>query len=131
MGNKKYRKREQQTVLAIQIDLDTAGFTYSKWGGEQSCRAGDWLVNNGGDCYTIGKESFAKTYESIAPGQFIKTAPVWACQSGKVGKVQTNEGSTKYDAGDYLVSNNADGTDAYAVSKKKFEEMYELIIEGA
>ena len=127
MAKMRYRKREQQIVLGVQIDLDTAGFTYNKWGGEQSCRAGDWLVNNGGDCYTISKETFAKTYKSISPGQFIKTTPVWASQSTEPGKIKTNEGYTEYVVGDYLVSNNPDGTDTYAVSKKKFEEMYELV----
>jgi hypothetical protein len=28
--------------------------------------------------------------------------------------------------GDYLVSNNPDGTDAYSISAAKFESMYEL-----
>jgi hypothetical protein len=38
--------------------------------------------------------------------------------------VNTKEGATAYRAGDYLVSNNRDGSDGYAVSARKFEEMY-------
>ena len=129
MGQKKYRKREKQLVIAVQLNLDTDGFTYTKWGGEQKCAAGDWLVSNDGDCYTIGKDSFANTYEAFRPGQYIKTAPVWASEADEAGEVKTNEGTTEYRAGDYLVFNAIDGSDSYAVSKHKFEEMYEELSE--
>lgn len=128
MEQNKYQKREKQVVLGVQINLETDGFKYSKWGSEQQCQAGDWLVNNNGECYTIDAESFRKTYEEIAPAQFIKTAPVWASVATESGKVKTNEGYTDYVEGDYLVSNNQDGSDAYAVSKAKFETMYELCV---
>jgi len=124
---KKYRKCERQTVVAIQLNLETDGFSYQKWGSKQQCSAGDWLVDNMGDVYTINNDSFANTYTEIAPGQYIKTAAVWASQADKSGKIKTNEGFTEYAPGDYLVSNNADGTDAYAVAKVKFEKMYELL----
>ena len=126
MKRTKYRKREQQIVTGVQLKLDTDGFRYSKWGGEQQCRAGDWLVNNNGDCYTISEESFSSTYQEISPGRYVKTAAVWASPATDDGKIKTNEGYTEYSAGDYLVANNEDGSDAYAVSKLKFEEMYEL-----
>lgn len=128
MSFKKYQKRAHQMVLAVQINLETAGFEYKKWGNTQSCRAGDWLVNNNGDCYTISESSFAKTYRELAPGQFVKVTPVWASIATDTGKVKTNEGYTEYGVGDYLVSNNEDGSDAYAVSRVKFEEMYEEVI---
>ncbi|MBX2835545.1 MAG: hypothetical protein KTR35_01745 [Gammaproteobacteria bacterium] len=127
MESKKYQKRDKQIVLAVQIDLDIVGFSYVKWGSEQRCQARDWLVNNNGECYTISEDSFRNTYEEIAPAQYVKTAPVWATQATRSGKVKTREGYTEYSKGDYLVSNNCDGTDAYAVSKDKFEYMYELI----
>lgn len=127
MKQKKYQKKEKQIVLALQINLDTEGLKYNKWGGEQQCQSGDWLVNNNGDCYTVNEESFDKTYTEIGPAQFVKTAPVWATQAIENGKVKTLEGFTEYVTGDYLVSNNLDGSDAYAVSKTKFETMYELV----
>jgi len=130
MNQKKFRKRKNQVVLAVQIDLVTDGFTYHKWGSDQSCLAGDWLVNNSGDCYTINKETFAETYKEIAPGQYEKSAAVWASKATTSGKVKTNEGYTDYVAGDYLVSNQSDGSDSYAVSAEKFEEMYEEILES-
>ena len=55
----------------------------------------------------------------------MKTAPVWAEQASAAGSVATQEGRTQNEAGDWLVSNNADGSDAYAISAAKFEKLYE------
>jgi hypothetical protein len=55
-----------------------AGFSYRKWGTTQTCRRGDWLVDNGGDVYTVNRDSFARTYRRIAPGRYLKITPVWA-----------------------------------------------------
>jgi len=40
-------------------------------------------------------------------------------------EVRTKEGSTLYKAGDYLVYNDVDGNDPYAIAKAAFESMYE------
>ena len=87
------------------------------------------MVNNDGDFYTISENSFAETYKEVAPGQYVKTSLVWAYAADSSGIVKTNEGFTEYDQGDYWVSNSPDGSDAYAVSKSKFEEMYEEVFE--
>lgn len=126
---RKYRKKPTSFVTAVQLDLDTEGFVYNKWGSKQVCKRGDWLVDNNDDKYTVSQESFAKTYERISPGVYVKSAPVWAEVADKAGKVKTKEGETAYKAGDYLVSNNEDGTDAYAMSAEKFESMYDLAEE--
>ena len=63
----KYVKRDTEFVLAVQLDLETAGFTYEKWGGTQTCKAGDWIVNNAGDTYTVDRDSFARTYRATSP----------------------------------------------------------------
>ena len=120
-----YVKRATQFVVAVQLDLETTGFTYRKWGGTQTCKRGDWVVNNNGDIYTIDGESFARTYRSSGPGTYVKSEPVWAEVASAAGSVRTREGSTRYDAGDYLVSNDENGSDAYAVTKAEFERMYE------
>ncbi len=125
-ARRKYKKKQTSFVTAVQLDLDTEGFVYNKWGGKQVCKRGDWLVDNNGDKYTVAQKSFAKTYKFVSPGVYIKSAPVWAEVAAKAGKVKTNEGETAYRAGDYLVSNNEDGTDAYAISAEKFESMYDL-----
>ena len=130
MTMKTYRKRADQPVIAIQLDLDTDGFTYNKWGAEQRCKQGDWIVNNADEIYTIDNESFASTYESIGPGLYRKTTLIYAERATEAGSVETREGRSHYVPGDYLVSNNADGSDAYCVSPDKFEKMYEEVSPG-
>jgi hypothetical protein len=122
---RRYLKRATQFVVAVQLDLDTPGFTYEKWGATQMCKRGDWLVTNDGDTYTVDAESFARTYKTTGPGTYVKHTPVWAEVASGAGEVRTREGSTHYEAGDYLVYNEPDGGDAYAVSKQAFERMYE------
>lgn len=127
MGNRRrYRKKSNQYVIAVQLQLDTDGFTYSKWGAEQRCKSGDWLVDNNGDTYTVDREVFERTYCQIKPGYYVKTTPIWAEVATESGRVITKEGKSHYKAGDYLVYNNEDGTDAYCISAEKFQSMYEL-----
>ncbi|HEX6707441.1 MAG TPA: hypothetical protein VF169_21970 [Albitalea sp.] len=121
----RYRRKPNQVVAAVQLTLDTDGFAYRKWGGEQRCKGGDWLVDNDGDVYTVAADSFARTYRRQATGQYLKITPIWAERASAAGEVATAEGRTRYQAGDYLVSNNEDGTDAYAIAAAKFEAMYE------
>jgi predicted acylesterase/phospholipase RssA len=121
----RYVKRANQSVVAVALDLDTDGFRYRKWGDEQTCKAGDWIVNDHGSVHTVDRESFALTYRPTGPGTYLKVAPVWAEKVSRAGSVPTKEGVTHYLAGDYLVSNLEDGSDAYAVTAEKFEAMYE------
>jgi len=122
---RRYRKKAGQFVVAVQLDLDTAGFTYRKWGAEQRCKSGDWLVDNQGDVYTVDDEVFTRTYRRMGPGTYLKTTPVWAEVATEPGRVPTKEGRSHYDAGDYLVYNNENATDAYCIKAAKFEAMYE------
>ncbi len=121
----RYRKRPDQFVVAVRLALDTDGFGYRKWGADQWCKGGDWLVDNGGDIYTVDADVFARTYREAGSGRYVKTTPVWAEIATAAGAVATKEGQSRYEAGDYLVSNNEDGTDAYCMSARKFEAMYE------
>ncbi len=123
---RRYRKKPECFVIAVQLELDTKGFTYHKWGAEQRCKPGDWLLDNDGDIYTVDKDVFAQTYRRIRPGAYVKTTPVWAEVAEAAGSVETKEGRSDYRKGDYLVYNNEDGTDAYCMSAPKFESMYEL-----
>jgi predicted acylesterase/phospholipase RssA len=131
LARRRYRKRANQAVVAVQLALEGAGFTYRKWGGTQTCKAGDWVVDNGGDVYTVDAETFARTYEPVGNGTYLKSAAVWAEMATQGGRIRTQEGTTEYSAGDYIVFNDESGTDAYAVSARKFEEMYEPIREDA
>jgi hypothetical protein len=121
----KYVKRANQAVVAVQLALETEGFTYHKWGALQTCKTGDWIVNNDGDVYTVDRETFERTYRQVGPGTYVKTTPVWAEVAEEAGSVRTKEGETHYRAGDYLVFNEEHGGDAYAVSADKFQAMYE------
>lgn len=125
---RQYVKRQTEFVVAVQLDLETTGFSYQKWGDTQNCKRGDWIVNNNGDTYTVDAESFARTYRLTGPGTYVKSAPVWAEAASAAGSVRTKEGSTRYEAGDYLVSNEESGSDSYAVSKAEFERMYEPLV---
>lgn len=120
-----YRKRPDQAVTAVQLDLDTSGFSYHKWGAEQLCKRGDWLVDNDGDIYTIDAEVFAHTYRRVALGRYVKTTRIWAQRADSAGSIKTKEGETYYQSGDYLVYNNENGTDDYAISADRFEAMYQ------
>jgi hypothetical protein len=126
MGTRRrYRRREGTEVVAVRLDLDTAGFTYRKWDAEQTCKAGDWIVDSGGDVYTVDRETFARTYRATSPGRYRKVAPVWAERAERDGAIRTQEGVTRYRAGDYLVFNDEAGQDGYAMPASSFEAMYE------
>lgn len=122
---RKYKKRSATEVVAVQLDLETEGFTYRKWGEVQTCKRGDWLLNNDGDIYTVDRETFERTYKAVGLGLFAKTAPVWAEVAESAGKIRTKEGATHYKAGDFLVYNDREGEDGYAVEPGEFERMYE------
>ncbi len=120
-----YRRKQKATVTAVQLDLDTDGLTYRKWGATQRAKRGDWLVNNGGDVYTVDADTFARTYRYTRDGLYEKTANVWAREAEEAGKINTKEGSTDYEPGDYLVFNDPEGKDGYAVKPEKFQSLYE------
>ena len=125
MTRRRFRPRADRFVVAVQLQLETDGFGYRKWGHEQRCQAGDWLVDNDGDVYTVAADSFARTYRALRRGHYVKVTPVWAEQAAEAGSVATKEGRSAYAAGDWIVSNNEDGSDAYAIGADKFARLYE------
>jgi hypothetical protein len=125
MKRLKYRRKADQAVTAIRLDLVMDGLTYHKWGGAQRAKRGDWLVDNDGDIYSVDSKSFARTYRRVAPGRYVKKTPVWAEVAAEPGSVSTKEGRTRYKRGDYIVYNERSGGDAYAITAAKFNAMYE------
>lgn len=124
---REYRRRSAQFVIAVQLNLDTEGFTFRKWGDTQRCKSGDWIVNNDGETYTVERDTFARTYREVGPGQYRKVTNVWAEEASAPGSVKTQEGRTHYEAGDYIIFDTEDGPGRYAVSAAKFEQMYEPV----
>jgi len=124
MARRRYVRRANRPVAAVRLDLETDGLVYRKWGSKQRGKPGDWIVDNDGDVYTVDSEVFARTYRQTATGAYVKTTPVWAERATQAGNVKTKEGVTHYQPGDYLVSNDSDGSDAYAMKAEKFEDLY-------
>ena len=120
----KYVRRSDTPVAAVQLNLDTDGFTYRKWDGIQTASAGDWLVDNGGDVYTVERETFERTYRPVGPGVYVKVKPVWARIAREDGVIRTKEGETSYRAGDMIVFNDENERDGYAMTAETFERLY-------
>ena len=129
-SRRRYVRRPDRPVAAVRLSLDTDGLVYRKWGAEQRAKPGDWIVDNDGDVYTVDAEAFARTYRETGTGAYVKTTPIWAEQAQSAGSVTTKEGVTHYQAGDYVVSNNSDGSDGYAMTAAKFEALYTLDTRG-
>src|SRR5262249_59090970 len=122
---RRFVRRPDRPVVAVQMALDTDGLVYRKWGGEQRAKPGDWIVDNDGDVYSVDADVFARTYRRTGPGTYVKSTPVWAEKADRAGTVKTKEGTTSYQPGDDIVSHDADGTDAYAVTAATFESLYQ------
>ena len=122
---RRFVRKPDRPVVAVRLALDTDGLVYRKWGGEQRAKPGDWIVDNDGDVYSVDADVFARTYRRTGPGAYVKVTPVWAERAERAGSVATKEGTSQYEPGDYVVSNNSDGSDAYCVGAAKFEELYE------
>ncbi|AKH21031.1 hypothetical protein [Sedimenticola thiotaurini] len=122
---RRYHRRPDQAITAIQLALESDGLRYHKWGAEQFAAPGDWLVDNNGDIYTVAADVFARTYRQVSPGRFIKATPVWARRATRPGALPTREGESHFAAGDYLVFNQPDATDGYCMTAEQFHALYE------
>lgn len=127
---KTYRKRKGTEVTAIRLNLDLDGFTYHKWGAQQTCKGGDWIVEHNGSVHTVDATTFARTYKQVGPATYVKQGVVWAAPARTDGAIPTLEGQTHYKQGDFLVWNDKDGKDGYAIRKDVFESLYELVPAG-
>jgi len=123
-GRRRYRTRPGHQIVAVQLKLDTPGFTYRKWGAKQRCKRGDWLVDNQGEVYTVDARVFARTYRAAGGGSYQKVTKIWAEVATRSGSVATKEGRSHYRAGDYLVFNDKNGGDAYCMGRRKFKATY-------
>lgn len=127
MTRKRYRRRRNTDIVAVQIKLklEDGELRYSKWGAVQRARSNDWLVDNAGEVYTVADETFRRTYTQVSPGRYIKPGTVWATRAECPGVIDTLEGTTAYRAGDYIVANDINGIDSWAVDVDTFRKLYE------
>ncbi len=125
----RYRKKKNQLVTAVPLDLETSGLRFRKWGSRQHAKAGDWLVQSRVDgkpeVYSVDKVSFARTYRRVSEGRYWKKSPVWAERADEAGTIRTKEGVTRFRRGDYIVYNERSGADGYAVTARIFEALYD------
>jgi hypothetical protein len=126
MTYERYQRRPGTTVHAIQLALDTDGFDYVKWGARQHCKPGDFIVRRGNETYTVDADAFTRSYRLVRGSEYEKTGHVWAERQAQAGSVRTREGSTSFEAGDYVVFNDVERTDGYAIPGSTFEALYEL-----
>ena len=126
-GLEQYRPREAATVLALRLDLELQCFQYEKWGGKQQARRGDWVVDKDGDVYTVTDSNFSRTYRLVRPGLYRKDAPVWACLAPSDGVVPSEEGSTAYQEGDYVVFHLPEDDLGWAMRAEEFLRTYEAV----
>lgn len=122
-----YRQRQGREVTAIRLNLDLEAFTYRKWGSTQNAKPGDWLVDHDGSVHTVDGDCFARTYRPTGPGRYRKQAMVWAAPASRDGVIFTLEGATHYRKGDYLVWNDEERSDGYAIGQDLFPTLYEPV----
>lgn len=130
---RRYVPRPDRPVTAVPLDFEPDGFAfhYRKWGRDQRAKAGDWIVRKKvlerNNVYTVDADVFERTYRAApehGAGAYVKTTPVWAERADRAGTVSTKEGSSDYQAGDFLVWNSRDDGDRYAVPAGEFEDSY-------
>lgn len=124
-------------VVAIQLIGGEDGMifaggqvNYRKWGDLQTFKKNDWLVLNGQEIYTVAADTFDRTYTKVGHGHYRKTAKIWAEQATEAGAIETKEGLSHYEAGDWLAYNEADRKDGYRIKAEDFPKLYRVCEGG-
>ena len=73
----------------------------------------------------VSASSFSHSYEPDGPGLYRKVAPVWAFVADTDGVVPSEEGSTRYEAGDYVVFQSPEHELGWAMGPDEFTRTYE------
>lgn len=92
-------------------------------GSELSAAAGDWLVTDGAEEWTVVPDVFARSYRRLPDGRFAKDAPVAAVRLERATEVSTLEGVARAEPGDWLLS-GVDG-EVWTVTDAYFRSHYE------
>ena len=88
-----------------------------------SAAAGDWLVTDGTEEWTVAPGVFARSYRPLPDGRFVKVAPVRAARLDRTAEVPTLEGVARAEAGDWVLC-GVDG-ELWTVTDTFFRAHYE------
>lgn len=92
-------------------------------GSALSAAAGDWLVTDGAEEWTVAPDIFRRTYRRLADGRFVKQEPVRAARLDRSAEVPTLEGVARAEAGDWVLC-GVDG-ELWTVTDTFFRAHYE------
>ena len=119
-GGRSYRS--VAVVDAVRLTEDSEWATAN--GDPLSASAGDWMLSDGGDHWSVAPDVFAASYEPVGDGRYAKTATVTAIQLTAPFAVDTLEGVATGAAGDWLVRNPTG--ECWPVPAETFSKRYEL-----
>lgn len=86
--------------------------------------AGDWLLSDGSDEWTVTNDVFTASYRALGDGSYQKTATVTAVQLDEPFAVDTLEGVATGAAGDWLVRNPTG--ESWPIPAATFAKRYRL-----
>lgn len=112
--------RSTATVHAVRLTDEHRWTTAA--GDELVGAAGDWLLSEGDDTWTVAADVFAATYEPVADGIYRKVALVQAAQLAEDVEVITLEGIATAGPGDWLARNP--GGDVWPIPAEVFADRY-------
>ena len=116
-------RRYRGTAVVRAVRLTAPRVWRTGRGSELSAAAGDWLVSDGAEEWTVAAEVFARSYRALPDGRYVKDADVWAVRADRAGEVSTLEGPVRNEAGDWVLR-GVDG-ELWTVTDAYFRSHYE------
>lgn len=118
---RRYRKRPDQAVVAVPLDIEVQVFAVGPSGAREPCRPGDWLVQADGEVHAVAAADFDPAqrdrHEAAVPLDLdVRGFSYWKWNDMQGCK-----------PGDWLVQN---GDDVYTVDADVFAETYRRVAPG-
>lgn len=105
--------------------LDERKIWRTATGSNLTAQPGDWLLCDGNDNWTVAADVFRATYRNLGGDQYAKFTIVRARQLSSRTTINTLEGPSLAEPGDWLVGNP--GGDAWPVPRADFGRRYEKV----
>lgn len=96
-------KRYRSTVAVHATRLAAPRTWRTARGSELSAAAGDWLLTDGVEEWTVAAQVFTRTYDELPDGRYVKHALVEAVRTERPVEVATLEGPARAEAGDWVL----------------------------